>query len=375
MKSALSLTLIVCLVGSALPAAAQDRLDEPTSGPIARAVTREAVRLATAQPNEPADRDWSRVRDLKSGTEIIVTVGTSRPARRSFVRADDSSLWIRAIDLDLDLMPIARADVTEIRQVNKPRHPVREGVLIGLGAGAGVGLAIASTRQCRGAECSFWAWYSVALSTGLGIGIGAIIGAVVGAVRDDNDPVIYRTPDTTPAANNQPEDTASAPRAPTTLAPPIGAAVTQAKLASAAHSFIDLQPLVKTGDMIHVTDSSGAQIKGRITQLSAASLAVTVQGARREFAVDAVSLIERRWHPILKGALIGLGIGAGVGILAGRTQSNSELLLGAQEAGVKFLTGITVGAAAGTAAGALITQRRVLYSRAGLLESTNKDVR
>ena len=37
MKSALSLTLIVCLVGSAIPLAAQERFVEPTSGPIARA--------------------------------------------------------------------------------------------------------------------------------------------------------------------------------------------------------------------------------------------------------------------------------------------------------------------------------------------------
>ena len=44
MKSALSLTLIASLVGSA-PVAAQDRM-ESTAGPIARAVTREAVRLA-----------------------------------------------------------------------------------------------------------------------------------------------------------------------------------------------------------------------------------------------------------------------------------------------------------------------------------------
>ena len=58
MKSALSLTLIVCLAASALPVTAQDQTETPVSfdmrgpatqatvGPLARAMAREAVRLA-----------------------------------------------------------------------------------------------------------------------------------------------------------------------------------------------------------------------------------------------------------------------------------------------------------------------------------------
>ena len=46
MKSAVSLTLIVCLLESALPATAQEQTE--TAGPLAKAVPREAVRLATA---------------------------------------------------------------------------------------------------------------------------------------------------------------------------------------------------------------------------------------------------------------------------------------------------------------------------------------
>src|SRR5712692_2421502 len=47
MKAALSLTLVVCLVGSALPVTAQNRISG-SSGPIARAIEREAIRLSTA---------------------------------------------------------------------------------------------------------------------------------------------------------------------------------------------------------------------------------------------------------------------------------------------------------------------------------------
>ena len=46
MKSARSLTVIVCLVVPALPASAQDLTE--TASPLTRALTREAVRLAAA---------------------------------------------------------------------------------------------------------------------------------------------------------------------------------------------------------------------------------------------------------------------------------------------------------------------------------------
>jgi hypothetical protein len=56
MKSAMSLAWSMCLVSSAFPVAAQDGIAAPP-GPIARALTREAVRLGTvrqvASPGTP----------------------------------------------------------------------------------------------------------------------------------------------------------------------------------------------------------------------------------------------------------------------------------------------------------------------------------
>lgn len=95
MKSGLSLTLMVCLAGSALPVSAQERTE---AGPLARAVTRESVRLAGAgerstsvtetiqQGGQRAGSQWPRVSKLAPGTEIIVTAKRSPPAPGHAVR-------------------------------------------------------------------------------------------------------------------------------------------------------------------------------------------------------------------------------------------------------------------------------------------------
>src|SRR5262245_10385801 len=106
MKSPLSLTLlIVGLLQSALPVAAQERL-RPMAGPIARALTSEASRLAAvAEPlssaigavemgGAPARSDWRPVRQLRPGGEIIVTVKGSPAGNRHFVLADESALVV-----------------------------------------------------------------------------------------------------------------------------------------------------------------------------------------------------------------------------------------------------------------------------------------
>ena len=161
---------------------------EQTRGHIEGAITRDAVRLGAQRANEPADRSWSNLRKLAPDTEVIVTVKGSRPVRRSVVRADEFELWVKAIDLDQVLMPIARADVVEIRQINKPGHPVRKGALIGAGAGAGIGLLW--TASCRGTEC----WGYGAVFSALFGGIGAGVGAIIGAATHKTEEIIYFAP-------------------------------------------------------------------------------------------------------------------------------------------------------------------------------------
>ena len=114
MKSAIAATLIICLVGAALPMAAQEQTHQ-AAGPLARAITREAVRLATestsssvlqiAEPNS----NWSRASKLAPGTEIVVTVRTSQPGKRYFVQADESELTV--LNLSNPTLPAAATRV------------------------------------------------------------------------------------------------------------------------------------------------------------------------------------------------------------------------------------------------------------------------
>src|ERR1700686_1630425 len=97
MKSTLSLMLIASLAASALPVAAQDRI-AATSGPIAVAVNRAAVRLAAEQQTEAPDVSWSRVRALPPGAEVIVTRKGTPPVKRYFVAADASDLTVLNLD-------------------------------------------------------------------------------------------------------------------------------------------------------------------------------------------------------------------------------------------------------------------------------------
>jgi hypothetical protein len=139
MKSALSFMLIVCLVASALPAAAQEQTATPeafdlrgstsqaAARPLARAVAREAVRLAAAggsippggdtvqQDDKPAAKSsWLRVRTIAPGSEIVLTVKGAPPDRRYVDRryvvlVDESELTF--LNLTDPALPHAARDV------------------------------------------------------------------------------------------------------------------------------------------------------------------------------------------------------------------------------------------------------------------------
>jgi hypothetical protein len=94
MKSAVSLALSIGLVLSALPVAAQDRV-VASSGPLARAIAREAARLTTVQQvGKPTNSDWACVRRLVPGTEVTVTVRGSQPGTRYVVLADEYGVTV-----------------------------------------------------------------------------------------------------------------------------------------------------------------------------------------------------------------------------------------------------------------------------------------
>jgi hypothetical protein len=129
MKSIISLTLITGLMMSAVPIVAQE--PTVTAWPVGRGGMREAIRLAaTGEPlssgsesiqqgrKPAAESNWSRVRNLAPGTDIIVTVKGSPPGHRHFVAADNSDLTV--LNVTDSMLSAAARDV--LRGLSA-RHP------------------------------------------------------------------------------------------------------------------------------------------------------------------------------------------------------------------------------------------------------------
>ena len=121
MKSVWSLTLIASLMALTTPTSAQERVADTASGPIARAMARQAVRLASDPQAGSAPIDWAQVRRLAPSSEVAITVkgsGDSTPALRRFVSADDTTLIL------LNVAPLPRAASQALLEAAS-RHPER----------------------------------------------------------------------------------------------------------------------------------------------------------------------------------------------------------------------------------------------------------
>jgi hypothetical protein len=197
MKSTLSLTLIVSMVASALPVTAQEQ------GLIARAATREAVRLAGVQRGDtPIESDWSPVVAIASGTNVVVTVRGSKPTRCTFVQADESALIVRTGRWQM-VQIIARDDVQEIRTGPSGKRRAL-GLLAGVGGAVG-GTMVGGTIGGLGSDDEDLR----------GVALGAMAGLVGGAVlgyravtHTKGDP-IYRAPYMLPAAEAERDNLAA----------------------------------------------------------------------------------------------------------------------------------------------------------------------
>jgi hypothetical protein len=247
MKSALSITLITCLVGLSLPVTAQQQT--ATAGPLARAATRAAARFSTAAQSQPGDSEWLGVRELEPGTEITVTVKGSQPGQRYFIAGDQSYLTVlnvadsglppsamqvlvdtavdhplyfllakqgktfpldenvrlaldgifigdrKVAELDQIVVQMERDNVAEIsRWQRRVGRAIGWGAVIGAGAGALTGL-VTGSRVCGRRNCDNFPPIAFGLIFGIfGGGIGTGIGAVTGAIKGKTRDVIYRRP-------------------------------------------------------------------------------------------------------------------------------------------------------------------------------------
>lgn len=127
-----------------------------------------------------------------------------------------------------------------------------------------------------------------------------------------------------------------------------------------AHSFDELQRLVKPGATILISDSTAHQLEGRIAELSASALVVVADGKKREFhAGDVATIQQRRQDSLLNGTLIGAAIGAGLGIMGGVSCEN-DFGCGGSVGEFLALWG-SIGAGVGAGVDALIVKPRTIY--------------
>src|SRR5260221_9735641 len=130
MEHITSFTLIAGLMMTATPIVAQEPA-ATTDGPLTRAMTREAVRLAATgerlssaieiiQQDSTPTAKWSRVRTLAPGTEIIVTTKDSSLGQRLFVAADDSNLTV--LNVTGSMLSSAAKDVLRDMAANHPDY-------------------------------------------------------------------------------------------------------------------------------------------------------------------------------------------------------------------------------------------------------------
>ena len=130
-----------------------------------------------------------------------------------------------------------------------------------------------------------------------------------------------------------------------------------------ASSFDQLRVLVKAGDALVVTDSSGREIRGHVSALTSTSLEMAVAGSLLTLdEQDVVTVRHRGQDPLGNGAKTGFGIGFGFGLWGGLAFASDY------GAGVNVVVSLALGygafgAGIGVAVDALIPTTRVLFSR------------
>jgi hypothetical protein len=137
-----------------------------------------------------------------------------------------------------------------------------------------------------------------------------------------------------------------------------------------AGSFDQLRVLIKAGDTVTVTDASGAEVKGKIAEISSASLVLLAGGNRRELHENDVTTIrQRRDDRLANGAAWGFGIGGGLGLLLSLAIADEVESGGAWPLLVAGLYG-GIGTGIGVGVDALIKGQQVIYAKRASAAST-----
>jgi len=132
-----------------------------------------------------------------------------------------------------------------------------------------------------------------------------------------------------------------------------------------AASFEELRFKVKPGDTVYVTDDSGkSEQVARVLDLTSSSLAVSIDGVRRDLLESSVTRIRQRLPDSRKnGALIGFLVGAAITTGGAKAMASPPGSCTGGCVAVNVLFGGGVGALVGLGVDALIQGRKDIYVR------------
>jgi hypothetical protein len=126
-------------------------------------------------------------------------------------------------------------------------------------------------------------------------------------------------------------------------------------------SFDQLNTRLKPGDTIWVTDGQGREVKGKVQALAPDAITLKGDGPRTFAAGDVRLISERRNDSLANGALIGLGVGGGLGLVGCLASAEGS------DAGWCAVAAAAyggIGAAIGVGIDALIPGKKLLTYRA-----------
>jgi hypothetical protein len=138
----------------------------------------------------------------------------------------------------------------------------------------------------------------------------------------------------------------------------------------AQEPFTDVQYALRTGDDVFVTDETGLETRGRVTEVHPFTLRLRVNGADRLWRWSDIDRLERRGDSLKNGIIAGLTTGGILGFFsiiaafdAGGGGEAFPLLL--SDGQIAMIFGVSMGIGAGIGAGldALVPGRTLLYLR------------
>jgi len=128
---------------------------------------------------------------------------------------------------------------------------------------------------------------------------------------------------------------------------------------------------VKDGQRVSITDNQGQEFKGSIHTVATDGLNMLVNGKSVDLPYDTIIRIDRPNDGLANGALIGLGVGTAVGLIAWAVDPCESFCVGGTGAAVgSTLIMGGLGAAVGVGIDALRHHEREIYKRGSSVHAT-----